>query len=124
MAERPRIARSRRPPVWTQVFWILPEADRKPGGVSCSEGGGFGELRANDWHAQDICLELHQELVEHHAAIDFQRFQADSRVRFHRLQDFSSLKGSCLQSSARQVSFMDVAGQAYDHSARVRAPIR
>ena len=73
---------------------------------------------------QNVGLELHQQIVDDHAAIGAQHVQRDAGVLLHRLHDFAGLKRRRLQHRARQVSLVRVARQPRDHAARVVLPIR
>src|ERR1044071_1671408 len=80
-------------PVLAQVLLVAPEARREPGRVRRAERGGLGHLRPDDWHAEQVGLELHQQVVLHHAAVDLERFERDARVGVHRLDDLAALVG-------------------------------
>ena len=120
----PGLVHLRRPllvlrPVRAQVLDLRPEADRQAGGVGRAEGRRLGDLRPDDRHAQDVGLELHQHLVEHHAAVDLEGRQRDAGVGVHRVEDLAGLPGGRLEHGPGDVALVDVAGEAGDHAAGV-----
>ena len=58
-------------PVAAKFSPVGPESDRQAGGVGGAEGGGFANFTAGDGDAEDVGLELHEHVVDGHAAVDF-----------------------------------------------------
>ncbi len=59
-------------PVAAQIIQVVPETHRQTGSISRSESGRLGNFGTDDRHIQDICLELHEQIVLHHAAVHFE----------------------------------------------------
>ena len=57
---------------------VIAGSDSETGEEGGTHGRGFRDHRAIDRYAENIRLELHQEIVGHRAAIDLERFQGDS----------------------------------------------
>src|SRR5438309_11638992 len=54
------------------VVDAAPEADADAGEEGGAEDGGVDHLRADELHAEDVGLELHEEVVGGGTAVDFQ----------------------------------------------------
>src|SRR5919197_4331124 len=106
-------------PVVADVVLAGPEPGRQTGRVGGAERRGLGHRGPDDRHAEDVGLELHEQVVADHAAIDLQRLELDARVLVHRLDDLAALVGRGLQRRAGDVPGVDVTGQAGEHAARV-----
>ena len=63
-----------------------PEADGEPGEVRRAEGGGLRDRGPHDRHAEQVGLELHQQVVGRGAAVDAQLVEGDAGVALHRVQ--------------------------------------
>src|SRR3954451_8911010 len=111
-------------PVLAQILLVTPEARREPGRVRRAERGRLGHLRPDDRHAEEVGLELHEQIVLHHAAVDLQRLERDARVRVHGLDHLAALVGRGLQRRAGDVAGVHVAGQARDDATRIGLPVR
>src|SRR5580658_2226249 len=59
-----------------------PESGGEAGEISRAQRGGLRDLRADDGDAEDIGLELHEQIVDGGAAIDAQRTQWRSSLAF------------------------------------------
>src|SRR5581483_8517692 len=57
-------------PVPAQLVQVAPEADGQAGAVGGAEGGGLADSRTDDLGAQDVGLQLHQEVVLGGAPVD------------------------------------------------------
>ena len=66
-------------PLRAQVFHVREEADRQARRVCRAQRGGLLHRRAHHRAVQNIGLELHQQLVLHHAAIGAQHAQRTRR---------------------------------------------
>src|SRR5581483_5670959 len=71
-------------PVLAQIFQIAPEARRQTRRIRRAQRRGLGYLRADDRHAQYVALELHERVVEDHAAVDFEGLERHARDLLHR----------------------------------------
>src|SRR5206468_85223 len=67
-------------PVVAQVVLAGPEPGRQPGRVRGAERRGLRHLGADDRDTEQVGLELHQQVVADHAAVDLQRLEVDPRV--------------------------------------------
>ena len=111
-------------PVGAEVVDVLPEPDREPGRVGGAERRGLGHLRPDHGHLQAVGLELHQQVVVDHAAVDLELLQLDAGVRLHGVEDLAGLPRGRLEGGPGDVALVDVAGHAHDRAARVAAPVR
>ena len=57
-------------PVVHHVLRAGPEADGDTGRVGSAQSGGLNNLGANHRHASHVSLELHQQTVVGHAAVN------------------------------------------------------
>src|SRR5579859_1643661 len=57
-------------PVFCDFLRTAPETYGDTCEVGSTEGGGFGDLRTLDGHTEDVCLELHEQVIDNRAAID------------------------------------------------------
>ena len=74
-----------------QLIQVLPEADRQTGQVRRTQCGDFADFRALNACAENIGLELHQEVVGYRTAIDAQGMQTNTGVSLHRFQYVTGL---------------------------------
>src|SRR3954465_399782 len=111
-------------PVLAQVLLLGPEAGREARGVRGAQRRGLRHDGPDDRHAEQVGLELHEQLVLHHAAVDLQRLEIDARVLVHRLDDLTALVRRGLERRPRDVPRRDEAGQAGEDAARVGLPVR
>src|SRR5690606_41325947 len=65
-------------PVALERALVGPVADGEPGGVGRAERRRLRYARPHDGHAQEVRLELHQQLVRNHAAVDAQPADVDA----------------------------------------------
>ena len=73
---------------------------------------------------QDVRLELHEQLVVGHAAVDAQLGDLHTGIGNHGIGDVASLVGSCLQNRTGDVITVSKAGETNDDAAGIRAPVR
>src|SRR5450759_985187 len=111
-------------PVGAKVLDLGPVADREAGGVGRAEGCRLGNLRADDRDAQDVRLELHEQVVEDHAAVDLEGRQRNAGVGVHGVEDLAGLPRGRLEDGTRDVALVDVPGEAGDDAARLVLPVR
>ena len=57
---------------------VLPVADREPGEIAGAERRGLEHLGPHDRHAEQVGLELHQQVVRRRAAVDAQLAQREA----------------------------------------------
>ena len=110
-------------PVIDDVLLVVPEADFETGEIGSAFGCGFDDGRTVDRHAEDIRLELHQEVVVASAAVDFQRLKRCPGVFFHRVQNVAGLIGEGFEGRADDVVLVGAAGQADDRAAGISIPV-
>ena len=111
-------------PTLRHIAEVIPEPDRQSRGVRRAEHGRLGDCRADHRKAEHVGLELHQHLVAHHAAVDFERRQFETGVGFHRFEHVTRLIGNRLQSRPGDVAGTAVARESGDHAPGVCAPVR
>src|SRR3989440_2267293 len=111
-------------PVLSQFVQASPEAHRETGGVGRPERGGLTDRRTHERRPKDVGLELHQEVVHDHAAVDLERLHGDAGVLLHGLGHVKRLVADGLQRRPHEVAAVDVARKANDRAPRVRVPGR
>ena len=84
-----------------QRLEILPGADCQTCGVGGAERRGFRDERADDRHAEDIGLHLHQRVVGGCPPVDSQFGRRDARVGRHSLEQVRDLKRDRFESGTR-----------------------
>ena len=80
-----------------------PEADREAGEVGRAERRRLGDRGPDDGHAEQVGLELHEQVVGGRAAVDAQLGERDARVALHRVEQVGDLEGDALERRARDV---------------------
>src|SRR5690606_13498836 len=106
-----------------QLFQAAPEAGRQTSQVGGAQRGGFLHARAFDPGAEQVGLELHEEVVGHRAAVHPQRAQLLAGVLLHGIQNVAGLVGDGFQRGADDVVDLDATGQAEQRAARTWVPI-
>ena len=106
-----------------QVLQVGPEADGQPGGIGGPQGRGFGDLRPDHRHVEDVGLKLHQQRVGDHAAVHLEPGQGHAGIEVHGLDDVMGLVRAGLQNGPGNMSPVGKARQADDDPAGVRAPV-
>ncbi len=117
---------ARRDPVHgLQLVEPAPEPDGQAGRVGRPQRARLEDRRRGHRSAQDVRLELHQELVAGHPAVHAHvAGQRGAQVRGHRLVEVVDLVGGRLEGGARDVRLGGEPGEAGDHPARIAAPAR
>ena len=110
-------------PVAAQVVQVGPVAHGQPGCVRRAERGGLRHHGSHHRHAQDVGLELHQQRVVDHAAVNLERGKLHAGILLHGVQHFARLVGGGLQRGAADVALVDEARQPDDGAAGVGLPI-
>ena len=111
-------------PALLQLFFRRPDARGKTCEVGGAQGGRLRDLRAVDGNAEEISLELHEEVVGYSAAVDLERGEAVARVSFHRAEHVARLIGERIERGADEMRLLCAARDADDHAARVHIPVR
>ena len=102
-----------------------PEAGAEAREVCGAQRRGFGDLRAHDRHAQQVGLELHQQVVGRRAAVDAQFDAAAGRASRCIATSTSALWKAMASSAARAMCARVVPRDRPDHgAARVGVPVR
>src|SRR4051794_31167726 len=78
-------------PVVADVVLAGPEPGRQAGRVGGAERRRLGHRRTDHRHAEQVGLELHEQVVADHAAVDLQRLEVHARVLVHGLDDLTAL---------------------------------
>src|SRR6202035_735726 len=106
-------------PLGFDLLRAAPEAY----GDTCEIGGtkscGLRHLWSLDSDAEDIGLELHEQVIDDRAAVHAQRLQVDATVGFHGLEYIASLVAHGLQRGAGDVTAGRAASQADNSAASV-----
>ncbi len=110
-------------PVRGQFVGRAPDPARQSGQVGRAQRRGLDDFRANHRYAQQIGLELHQQVVGAGAAIDSQFGHAGHRVAAHRVEQRGALEGDRLERGPRDVGDGRAAGQPEDRAFRLGPPI-
>ena len=81
----------------------LPEADGEPRRVGGAERGRLDHGRPHDRQPENVGLDLQQQLVGGHAAVDAQRRQLDTGIRDHRVDQLARRVRGRVERGAREV---------------------
>ena len=111
-------------PVALHVVQAVPVLHRETGEVCRAEGGGLDAARADHVAADQVGLELHQEVVRAGAAVDLQLADVDTGVALHGADDVIGLIGQRFQRGADQVGTVEPAGQTDDRASGALVPVR
>src|SRR5262249_1195036 len=111
-------------PVAPDLVLRPPEPDGEAGRVCGAQRGRLGDARAHYGYAEDVRLELHEQFVAHHAAVDLERRRREAAVGVHRVDHLAGLERRGLQHRAGYVAAVDVTGQPDQDPTRLRAPVR
>ncbi len=95
----------------------------KAGGVGCTKRGGLAHGRTEYLALEDVCLELHEEVVSGHAAVGAQLPQSGASVLFHGNEDIACLESGCLKNGPSQMGFGGEARETGDDAARGVFPV-
>ena len=114
----------RNAPVAHEIIRIVPVADGEACRVGRAERCGLDRTWPQHRDIQDVGLELHQQRVHHHAAIDAQCADGDTGIALHRLDHVERLIRGGFQCGACNVAGGGVARQPGDHAARIGTPVR
>src|ERR1700730_6551114 len=110
-------------PVAPQLVQARPEADGQAGRVRGAECCGLADRGTHHGRAEDVRLQLHQEIILDHAAVDLERLDVDAGIGLHCLGHVPRLVADALQRRAHQVPPVDVAREPHDRAARVHVPV-
>src|SRR5262245_10014309 len=103
-----------------EIFGTLPDTGRQAGKTGSAERSRFDDGGALDGDAEDVGLELHEEIVRTRAAIDLQAFQFYA----HEFRDVARLIRERFQRGTGEVRLGRGAREADDCAARGRVPVR
>src|SRR5690606_6092496 len=92
--------------------------------VRGAHGGGVEDGGPVDLHAEDVGLELHQEVVGAGAAVHAQHGQRFTAVLAHGGEQVGDLQRHALERSARDVGAGGAAGETGDDAAGLGPPVR
>ncbi|MNE52185.1 hypothetical protein D3C80_1468460 [compost metagenome] len=106
-----------------QLIQILPEANRQTSQIRGTQRGDFAHFWTLNAGAQNVGLELHQEVVRHRAAVHAQSVQTNAGVGLHCFQHVTRLVGDRFQRRADDVVRVHPTRQAENRAARIRVPI-
>src|SRR5450759_5874665 len=78
-------------PLLGHFLLAAPEACRQAGEVSGTQGGGLSNLLPLHSHPEDVCLELHEQVIDDGTPINTQGTHMDAAVSGHRFQHITGL---------------------------------
>ena len=111
-------------PVRRDLSLPAKDADCKTRGISRAERRGFERMRTQDWGIEQVGLELHQQIVRRHAAVDAERRHGPAGVLRHGGEHLARLKRRRLERRPRDVSLGGEPREASDDPPGVRPPSR
>ena len=101
----------------------VPVSDSESCQICRSQGCGLGHLRSDDRRAEDICLELHQEVVSRCSAVYLELLESASGILLHGLHDVHGLECDTFQSRARYVTCGRAAADAVERALGILVPV-
>src|SRR5207244_4818323 len=111
-------------PFLAEVLRILEKSYSKTGGVDCPERGSFIDRRFHHRSVENIGLNLHEQIVVHHASINSEHLKTRATVFLHCLDDLARLKRSCLQNCSREMALVRISRQSGNHAPLIMLPVR
>ncbi len=111
-------------PLHPQLIWIGPEPNGQTGQICRAQCCRLRDARPHHRNAEQVCLELHHQIVDCRSAVDTQCAQRSSRVAVYCIEHVRDLKGDAFQrrSNAMCPGFR-IAAKAYEQSTRMRIPM-
>ena len=106
-----------------QFLRALVNACAQTGQVRRPQGGGFNHLGAQHRNAQQVGLELHQQVVHTGPAVDAQLGDWLGGIPVHGLQQRGTLKRNAFQGGAGNVGHGGAARQAHHRAACIGLPV-
>src|ERR1700742_1632795 len=70
-------------PIAHEIFPVAPIPDGQTRGISRAQRGRLGDFRPDHRHIENVGLKLHEQFIDHHAAVDAQFGDTDCRVLGH-----------------------------------------
>ena len=89
-------------PGLADLLAVLPETDREPREERSAERGGVDHARPLDGHAEQVRLELHEQVVLRGAAVHLEH-RVGLSARAHGLREIVDEEGDALERGAREV---------------------
>src|SRR5260221_11744749 len=83
-------------PGFLDISTIFPKTGRQASQVSRAESSGFHDFGPDDWDAENVRLELHEQVVARGTAIDAQLVHGDARIFLHHFEDLGHLQSDPL----------------------------
>src|SRR6266571_6444348 len=78
-------------PVLCDFLFTAPETCRQASKICSTQSRGLSNLWSLHGYAEDVCLELHQQVIADCPTIDTQRLQGDTAISSHCLHYFAGL---------------------------------
>src|SRR5262249_17913142 len=100
-----------------------PDTGPESGQVCGAARGRLDDAPPQHRHAQEIGLELAEEVVRSGAAVDPEPFDRDPGVGGHRFQDVAALERDRLERGSREVRAGGSAREPDDCAARIHVPV-
>src|SRR5688572_12184119 len=111
-------------PVLGKGFARFPQVHREAGKVGGAKGRRLENSRPHHRRAEQIGLELHEQVVRRGAAIHAQLRELLAGVLLHRLEHLGALVGDRLERCARYMGSRRSPGQTNQRATGVRIPVR
>src|SRR5207245_5042269 len=111
-------------PFLAEVLGILEKTHSQTSRISRPERGSFIDRRFHHRSVENIGLNLHEQIVVHHASINSEHLKTRATVFLHRLDNFPRLKRSCLQNRSREMALVRISRQSGDYAPRIMLPVR
>ena len=109
-------------PLPTDLVEILPVAHGKARQVGRAQRRGLRHARADDLRAQQVGLELHQQVVARSPAVDLQLPDRNARVALHGPDDVVGLERDALERRTRDMRRRRPAADAADRTPGILVP--
>ena len=103
---------------------VFPKTHGEPGEVGGAERGRLGDARADDRHAEEIGLELHERTVDGGAAVDAELAEFEFRIGLHGGEQIGALVGDAFEGGAGEVGGGGAARKTDNRAAGGGVPVR
>src|SRR5437879_4634114 len=109
--------------MFSQFLQATPEAYRQARQVSSTEGCCFRHFRPLHRYAENIGLELHEQVIDDGAPVDAQSFHVDFTIGGHGFKNVTCLIAHGLKCGTCNIAHSRSSSQANDSTASMGIPI-